>query len=407
MRNSLFILPSLLISLGCATRSYNASPSNSVPPGLGNPIFNCTGKFSNGVLGKIDVHQQGVILQATKGSKDLEKHFYAHKVVTSLSSTEATLFTCDANFPAKYALISGGFRIEFSPSQSFAFASDMPIVSPTAESAIVITNPATTTAPTLPTNLISMPAGHFAVKYEPNLEADAEKLKGYAVKSELAMHQTFPNSNLDKMFKNMNRADIIVYKKPNDKANVGQMMVESPSVIQDAPFEVTLHFLAPSVHPSGVTTSAGFPMDDNYFFKVMAHELGTLAMNWTAHSIGKWKYYSAPAWFVQGTQEYFAVTNTTQFNASKVLNANIQIVKNDPSRIQFADKISSRDAQSNYTANYIDGVTLSSFLAETFGSQALYGVFSSQKTNFDEAFEEAFGKQSALEPKFTKWLQSK
>lgn len=210
--------------------------------------------------------------------------------------------------------------------------------------------------------------------------ADGSKLGGFA---EQALR------NLDATFASYGGRDLIsgfdivltMYAEPNRYANPGRMTLDIRQGEERRIAEI--HVLAPSCHAVKGMTMIGAPYDDEYFFKVIAHEIGSLYMlGITEGKAAGWSLNDSPRWFNEGYQEYLGLTNSTAFTRDVIGQRYVDAVKKSPERVRV-----------EMTADnpYLDGANVLRFLHETYGDLAVQALLDSERDNFWDAVLAEFG----------------
>lgn len=162
-----------------------------------------------------------------------------------------------------------------------------------------------------------------------------------------------------------------VYAVPAKRANEGTATLETKGL------EANLHLLAPSKHSSNARTSVGEPKDENYFERLIAHEVYTIALQALFRTKDKgWTFYRAPRWFYQGIQEYLALTRSNEHARTVTLAKYRAAAKADPRRHDSA---------------YVGGALKIAYFVERYGWKKLVRLMKSDKPTFGRAFHAVTG----------------
>ncbi len=171
-----------------------------------------------------------------------------------------------------------------------------------------------------------------------------------------------------------------IHPTPNDSATTGLATMHS-GTRNGRPF-ADLHILAPSAHDRSKTTSVGEPFDDNFFRKLLVHELSTLFLVQATRQKPKgWRFHSAPAWFVQGYEEYLAVMLGSPHSKTVTLGLYESRLRADPDRVTA---LSVEDP-------YGDGVILLQYLHTKLGAAKMRALLASQAPSFRLAVASELG----------------
>lgn len=162
---------------------------------------------------------------------------------------------------------------------------------------------------------------------------------------------------------------------------------------------------APIWQGAQLKSSLGLPKaGDDYHAKVLVSEyipVGHYAAQ-DERSSGGWQYYSAPAWFVQGLQEYDAIFHSTDGNGATTANRLLQWAKSNSTRFSCCS------SGLTTTDPYNGGASFMAFLAAEFGE----GIHARLLRNPASTFEAALaGETQPYSPqqlfdRFRTWLDA-
>jgi hypothetical protein len=152
---------------------------------------------------------------------------------------------------------------------------------------------------------------------------------------------------------------VFVHQTPTDDATIAKATTRSG--VTEGRYRAEIHLLALSSHPPEPRTSAGEPKDLEYMRKLVNHEYSSIVLDRITRTKrgGGWRFYSAPAWFVQGYEEYLGLLNSSIHNRTVLFAKYKEIVRSDPRRVSLAPAASLRNS-------YIDGAVLLAFLHNHF-----------------------------------------
>lgn len=164
---------------------------------------------------------------------------------------------------------------------------------------------------------------------------------------------------------------VATYSAQVDDGAVARVFVSSPSC----------------VHPA-LRSGLGVPMDQAYMERTLVHELAGPALHQlTSIKSAGWRFYEGPAWFVQGMEEFVALS-TENDDARPQHEAAWRAARDVDSRVSVRDGgIAVRDP-------YVDGRMLIAYLHSTIGRDGVLRLLRSEAPDFRSAFELATGGSS-------------
>lgn len=206
------------------------------------------------------------------------------------------------------------------------------------------------------------------------IDGSAEALVGY-----------FDDDGLTEMLHRINVL-VIVHALPGRYASETTATTRSGTRTGDiTTYFAEIHMLAPSAHSPGLITTIGEPKDTAYFRRLIAHELSTIPLDLaTRQKKDGWRFRSAPAWFVQGYEEYLGMTCSVDSDGLAAIDRRVQIVGDNPIRVDDAFGLDVQDA-------YVDGAVLLHFMHEQYGAETVRRILSSSEPTFGRAARAALG----------------
>lgn len=168
----------------------------------------------------------------------------------------------------------------------------------------------------------------------------------------------------------------------------------------------TIFLLGPSAplwKERPLVSSLGLPkVGEDYHAKVLMSEyipIGHYAVQ-DGRSAGGWRYYSAPAWFVQGLQEYDGIFHTTEANRAQTANALMRWARQNQGRFTCCTN------GLELVDVYNGGAAFMAFLAAEFGEGIHERLLRSGASTFDEALasETQPHPLGELLTRFRRWL---
>ena len=182
-------------------------------------------------------------------------------------------------------------------------------------------------------------------------------------------------------------------------ALAGEGVATTLSTSAEGQYSADIFVLASSLHSATAKTALGDPMDAAYVAKTLAHELATIPIERSfATKKAGFGRTAMPRWFVQGFEEYLALTITSSRGTAATAKY-AQRVVTKPDRVRFGPAdIAVDDA-------YGDGATLIAFLVDEWGAAAPHRVLLGDQTTFYSALVGVTGLDvAALGARFRAWL---
>lgn len=173
------------------------------------------------------------------------------------------------------------------------------------------------------------------------------------------------------------------------------------SVTPNTGREIQVYILARSSYRPTTRTMVGGPQDDDYQFKLVAHELSTVLFERvTRDKAGGWFFHNGPSWFTQGCEEFFGLMHSSPPNRT-LLDEYVARVRADRNEVRFqGDALDVRNV-------YLGGTVLVAFLYDVYGANRVHALLASPKASFVEAFRDVIEPdRRVLGAKFDAWLGS-
>lgn len=174
---------------------------------------------------------------------------------------------------------------------------------------------------------------------------------------------------------------------PSDRCGPGQ--ATTISSWNEGVCTAEIHVLAPSAHPDpdaphAPRTLTGEPMDFDYAHRVLVHEYATILLeSITRRKRGGWSFWSAPAWFVQGSEEFLGLSYSNDRARQKTLRAYTLMTHHDA--------LVTNDWGFEAQSPYVSGSVIVAFLHDRFGRDAFIALLESQEQTFGRAVRRALG----------------
>lgn len=209
---------------------------------------------------------------------------------------------------------------------------------------------------------------------------DVEALRGLLRELVVRLRAEFGAEPVDRLLTGID-CTVHVWGAPTAKVDEASASVETSTV--DGRYRADLHLLAPSAFRASFRSAAGDGPGPDHDSKTLAHEYSTLLLDrLTREKPQGWRFFSAPGWFVQGYEEYAAITLSRPRNRDLVLPAYLRLQQDD--RVRFGAEIEVQDV-------YVDGALLLHFLHDRYGRERVQAVLTSPLPTFAAALPAALG----------------
>lgn len=230
----------------------------------------------------------------------------------------------------------------------------------------------------------------YHVTFDAGYETDAKQIAVTTDRAIDLLDEAFNDWNGRALIESAN-LEIILYAAPGRYADEARTLLHNGW--RGDRYFAQLHILAPSRVSTSAKTTVGEPKDEKYFEQLLIHELSSIIVDRvTKKKPGGWHIYSAPGWFIQGLEQYLALSLT---GSTTTMAKHLEIVRRDPRQVQT-------DFGLHVMNDYVGGTALVAFLARdglgaikrllvspapTFG-KALRTELNTDVTTFGEQFQE-------------------
>jgi hypothetical protein len=171
---------------------------------------------------------------------------------------------------------------------------------------------------------------------------------------------------------------ITIQDKANEEVYEGQAMLSSGTRDgQLKTYYANLRILALSKYKDSGKTLTNDPHDVEFFRKLMIHEYSTVVADVLMRNKegGGWRFFNAPAWFVEGFPEFLAFS-----------------ISGEENKKRFLKLKKMADGESKLLENpYIMGPLFIQYLIGEHGRAKFLNFIYSSKATFQEAFVAVFG----------------
>jgi hypothetical protein len=223
--------------------------------------------------------------------------------------------------------------------------------------------------------------------------AEAERFKGYFGELHGALAKAFAGHDVTAVMKDPVVCHAYLVPSPTPAASPGRATART-SYGDGAYCE--LHFLPSSAltEDQRCCTVIGERRDERSDQRSVAHEYGGVFIARLNRQHAGWRFFTAPSWFVQGYEEYLAVSLSNAHNQMVTFEKYKDLVRKDATRVGFF----------GVANEYTDGAVLLSFLHDEFGAAKVHGVLLSKEKTFWAAVTKELGvPQDQLYGRFAKW----
>jgi hypothetical protein len=232
----------------------------------------------------------------------------------------------------------------------------------------------------------------YRLHYAPGSESDAKKVRGFLDRTHVLLREEFADHKPDELLKGIS-CDVFLHSKPVENAN--EHIATITTGVYDGTYKAVIDLLMPSAYGPSFRSHIGEPFGDDYYAHLVAHEYSTIFLERVARSKPSgWRFFSAPAWFVQGYEDYLGLTQSTKANRETVLPRYDALHKGDAKRVSVGFGIGVTDP-------YADGAVLVHFMHEKYGRKKVQSILTSREATFEVAIASALG--VSLDQFWTDW----
>lgn len=141
-----------------------------------------------------------------------------------------------------------------------------------------------------------------------------------------------------------------------------------------------IFILAPSKHPATFQSAVGSGANESYFEKLTTHEVAGVFLDCATRLKGAgWRFFSAPAWFYQGIEEYLGIRAISDAAArADYWKRYVSAVAAHASSIDLTDSV-------KVVETYQDGALLVAYLWHRLGRNGIGCILQSKAAEFGEA----------------------
>lgn len=289
-----------------------------------------------------------------------------------------------------------------SPSSTAAPPARASSLSPEAEAFLGIGQATLATKEALASVPVSITTPYYSLSATGDLRADAELLAATLDAAIARLVTDYAAADADRLLRTAT-VRIRVASTPDETCGPG--LATNRSSWDGARCTSEIHVLAPSAHPEPTShgsprTSMGEPMDEVYLQRVLVHEYATVLLDSICRCKPRgWSFWEAPAWFVQGSEEYLGVMYSTDHARRITLRKYM-----DETR---ARSLVSADWGLDARSPYVSGPVLVAFIHEQFGREVFVAILRSEQPTFGTAMRETLGVMpDEFHAAFAAWLSN-
>jgi len=246
-----------------------------------------------------------------------------------------------------------------------------------------------------------LPAGNWkeialrtvVIHYVEEQAAEAERFRKYFVDVHAALAREFAGHDLDALMRDPVVCHAYLMPVPTRYAGPGQ--VTSLTSYGNPPY-CELHLIAASALPDAkrCCTVVGERRDEASDHRGVAHEYGGVVLGRLNRHNAGWRFERAPGWFLQGYEEYIALTLSNDHSRTVTFEKYKDLLRADPGRVSWF----------SVTNDYTDGAVLIHFIHEDFGASKLKAVLLSKEKTFSLAMAKELGVgPEQLTARWTAW----
>ena len=239
---------------------------------------------------------------------------------------------------------------------------------------------------------MTLPAAFVDVHYLPEYKTDADLYVQFFEVLHQALRVEFAPFQVDMLLREPVRCGVWLHPGPSRQvapsSSGRSFRISAGTGLARTSYGGTtticeLHFLTPAAFSARdrCCTKVGESRDVDQLRRVAAHEYSTILLERISRQRAGWRFHSAPAWFVQGYEEYLGCILAGDRTRTITLGKYRELVARTPSRLgdgEVADP-------------YIDGAILVDFLHAEFGRERVQALMSNPAGTFDEALREELG----------------
>ena len=250
--------------------------------------------------------------------------------------------------------------------------------------------------------------GQYTIYYTQEYEQDVEFVRTWMDHTESLM--------LDKYGLRRTGFDISIYLHPAPASGAG---VGLATLVCCSDGTGEIHYLTPSapaweeLQRRGATTSLGAPFDDDYHAAVLIHEYITVGYQRISDDKSRgFRYYSAPAWFYQGLEQYDGTFHSTEANRTTGYERLLDHADRHLRDKIYCCRTLDPDIQSFGSSDvYNGGMFLMKFMADQYGREFHVDLLKSQQPTFAEALADELALRdrtvSEAFEDFQRWFEAK
>ena len=243
----------------------------------------------------------------------------------------------------------------------------------------------------------SVTVQHITLRHAPSATDDAKTAAAFLPGMLKTLQQHFEPAGLDEFVTGF-RCEIQLHPAPNDSASESTAMSRTGTIDgTNRTYFAEISLLTPSAHTQEARTHIGEPKDAVYFERLLVHEYAAPVLDRITRSKpAGWRFYDAPRWFIEGYEEYLALTCSNEHSRNVTLAKYKEIVRADPRRVRNAFGLMVRD-------NYLDGAMLLAFMHDRYGREKVQAILTSPAETFGDAICESLGVN--LDSFFAAWQE--
>ena len=219
----------------------------------------------------------------------------------------------------------------------------------------------------------------ITVHHAPSHAADAKKVATFLKSAVKQLKAHFKPAGLDEYVTGF-KCNIYLHPRATNKAS--ESRASCICGVAGGAYYADIHLLTPSAHSQSATTHIGEAKDIAYFERLLVHEYAAPVLDRiTRGKSSGWRFFQSPRWFIQGYEEYLALTNSNEHSRKVTLAKYKKIVKSDPQRVK-------NDFGLTVRSEYLDGAMLIAFIHEKYGTDKAQAILTNQSDSFGTAIKQ-------------------
>jgi len=238
---------------------------------------------------------------------------------------------------------------------------------------------------------------NITIHYARSHTADAKQVVDFLKRAVTQLKAHFQPAGLDEFVTGF-KCDFYLHPTPTDKASESLATCHSGTTDgTNRTYYADIYLLTPSAHSEKAKNHIGEPKDSKYFERLVVHEYAAPVLDRISRSKPDgWRFFQSPRWFIQGYEEYLALTCSNEHSRKVTMTEYRKMVRSEPKRVRNDFGLVVQD-------EYIDGAMLVAFIHEQYGKEKAQSILTSRAESFGEAITQSL--EVNLDTFFSAWRQ--